>query len=343
MSLLHPFARLPEPHLAALIIENAVEYAIFTLDEAGNISSWSPGAARILGYSADEVVGLSARQLFTAADLAARIDELELRKALETGRAEDSRWHLRKDGSRFWANGVTMRFQHGGEPALLKIMRDETASKLADEQRVLLLNELNHRVKNTLSTVQSIAEQTLRAAGVEAETRCNLTDRLIALSDAHDVLLQENWAGADMRAILDLAIAPHEDAAAGRFELDGPAVRLSSQQAVSLSLVLHELATNALKHGAIKVAGGKVCVTWNIGQDGEGRRYLTFLWQESGGPAVEPPARRGFGSRLIDRAFDRDGGGKAVLDYAPEGVRCVVTMALSSPEETPILNLRQAP
>src|SRR5690606_27084786 len=136
------------------------------LDEAGIVQAWSPGAELIFGYRADEVVGQPSDMLFVPSDVAASAHEQELETARREGRAEDSRWHLRKNGERFWGNGVTMRLQEGGLGGFLKIMRDETASKLADEQRVLLLNELNHRIKNTLATVQSITEQTLRAGNV---------------------------------------------------------------------------------------------------------------------------------------------------------------------------------
>src|SRR5204862_2213302 len=105
------------------------------------------------------------------------------------------RWHRRKNGERFWANGVTARIE--GAEALLKVMRDETRTKLAEDQRVLLLNELNHRLKNTLATVQSIADQSLRGAGVDDVVRQNLTERLMALSEAHNILLRDNWASAE--------------------------------------------------------------------------------------------------------------------------------------------------
>jgi two-component sensor histidine kinase len=217
------------------------------------------------------------------------------------------------------------------------VLRDETAARLAEEHRVLLLHELNHRIKNTLATVQSIAEQTLRAAEVPAEARRVLTERLIALSQAHDVLVDQSWAGADLEAIVRGALAPHERTARKAFDIDGPPVRLSPPQAVSMALALHELATNAAKHGALRAAEGRVTVTWNLALDGRGARRLNLLWRESGGPRVTPPTRRGFGARLISRTFGNESGGHAKLDYAPEGVRCVLQLPLSQAEELPIL------
>src|SRR5690606_34909745 len=122
-------------------------------------------------------------------------------KALEDGRHEDSRWHLRKGGERFWANGLTLPLDHG-EAVVMKVFRDETPLKRADDQRILLLNELNHRVKNSLATVQSVADQTLRSAGVDAGIRKDLIARIMALSSAHNVLVDRNWAGADLEAIV---------------------------------------------------------------------------------------------------------------------------------------------
>jgi two-component sensor histidine kinase len=269
--------------------------------------------------------------------VAAEADQLELATAREQGRAEDSRWHLRKNGERFWGNGVTMRLETGDRIGFLKILRDETQQRRAEEQRVLLLNELNHRIKNTLATVHAIAEQTLRSAKVEAGTRRNLAERLLALSEAHDVLVSENWAGADLDLIVRRTLAPHEQS--GRtIHIDGPETRVSPQQAVSLSLALHELATNAVKYGALSTETGSLSVTWNLVLDEQGRRNLILLWQEAGGPSVREPTETGFGTRLILHHFGRESGGSARLDFQPEGLRCVIELPLST-AEVAMLNL----
>ncbi|MGA0605723.1 sensor histidine kinase [Phenylobacterium sp. VNQ135] len=330
-----------DPRLAEQIVQGAIDYAIFTLDFEGRVASWSSGAERILGYSADEAIGMDFAVLFLEPDRAADRPAEELTRAIHDGRAEDTRWHVRKDGQTFWANGVTMRL--AGAPTLVKVMRDETSAKLAEDQRVLLLNELNHRIKNTLATVQSIVEQTLRTAGVDAATRETLTDRLMALSEAHNVLVAESWAGADLEAVLRRALSPHQRTDGSPFELEGPPVRLSPQQAVSMSLVVHELATNALKYGALSVPSGRVAVTWNLGYDERGARRLVLLWREAGGPAVQPPARRGFGSRLIERSFDPSRDGQTRLLYEPDGLQCVLELLLSGSEELPILEVRGDP
>ncbi|WP_309643267.1 sensor histidine kinase, partial [Phenylobacterium sp.] len=265
---------------------------------------------------------------FLPSDQEAGAHQAELRAAIRDGRAEDTRWHRHKSGARFWANGVTMRLRD--KPLLLKIMRDETPTKLADDQRILLLNELNHRIKNTLTTVQSIVDQTLRAAAVDGDVRTSLTERLLALSKAHNILVDESWAGADLGAILDSLVAAQ---APGRFTLDGPDVRLSATQAVPLSLALHELATNAIKYGALSAGeDGRVRLHWNIALNGQGARHLTFLWEETGGPLVQPPVRQGFGTRLLSRIF-APAGGTVTLAYPPTGVRCAIGLPLSSADE----------
>ncbi|WP_454718975.1 sensor histidine kinase [Caulobacter segnis] len=317
-----------DAELAQLIVDNALDYAIFTMDAEGLITRWSRGAEKILGYSRAEALGMNFAALFSRSDREAGMSGAELQTAMIKGRAEDTRWHQRKSGERFWANGVTMIVDGSSPTALLKILRDETPAKLADNQRVLLLNELNHRIKNTLTIVQSIAEQTLRAGGDAAATRRSLIDRIIALSQAHDVLVEQNWAGADLLTLARQAVAPHDRTGVAVI-MDGPEVRLSPSQAVSMSLIIHELGTNAVKYGALSTQTGTVTLSWNLAQNGLGERSLTFLWQEAGGPTVHPPASRGFGSRMISRAMKENASGEARLEFPAEGVRCVLVMPLS--------------
>lgn len=325
-----------DTRLAAMILEHALEYAIFTMDLDGVITTWSRGAEEILGYTREEALGMPFGLLFTEPDRKAGNDADELEKAKREGKAEDTRWHRRKDGARFWANGMTMRIDESDPPSLLKILRDETPAKLAEDQRVLLLNELNHRIKNTLATVQSIAEQTLRASETDPTARRALTERLIALSDAHNVLVEENWAGADLMSIVRQALAPHEQTPS-RFHIDGPAVRLSPPQAVAMALALHELATNAIKYGALSRQGGRVEIDWNLSHDHQGQRHMAFLWREFGGPMVAAPDHRGFGTRLIARSFGQESGGRAHIAFLPEGVQCVIKLPLSVTGEIPPL------
>ena len=124
-----------------------------------------------------------------------------------------------------------------------------------------------------------------------------------------------------------------------QFSMLGPEVCLTPKAAETLVLAIHELATNALKYGALSVNAGRVTITWNVAQDGQGRRYMNLLWEEAGGPAVRKPERAGFGTRLIAKTFGRESGGQAQLEYRRAGLRCVLELPLSTPGETPILNV----
>ncbi len=200
---------------------------------------------------------------------------------------------------------------------------DVTARVRAAEYQQLLLNELNHRVKNTLATVQSIVSQTLRNAPTPPEARALIEQRMIALSRAHDVLTREKWEGAELPAIIDQALLPFRDAEHDRFRVRGPELRLSPRMALDLAMALHELGTNAVKYGALSNASGTVRVTWEVDRTGMPPR-LRLRWEERGGPPVEPPGRRGFGTRLIERSLAQDLGGEARIEFAPSGVICTI-------------------
>jgi PAS domain S-box-containing protein len=202
---------------------------------------------------------------------------------------------------------------------------DITDVRIADERQRLLINELNHRVKNTLSTVQSVVAQTLRSAETPGQAREDIEDRLIALSRAHNVLTRENWESADLRDIVDQAIEPYRGG--DRFRTEGPNVRLQPQMALALAMALHELATNAVKYGALSNTAGRVNIAWRIEPGLPPRLHL--VWRETGGPPVQPPSRRGFGSRLIERSLAQDLVGEAVINFAPDGVTCTVDAPLA--------------
>ena len=196
----------------------------------------------------------------------------------------------------------------------------------AEEQRTLLIHELNHRVKNTLATVQSLALQTFRNTERSAEARELFDARLSALSRAHDVLTAENWQTAQLREIVAGALEPFGQGE--RIALSGPEARLSPKQALALSMALHELATNAVKYGALRGEGGRVRVAWSLAPDDQPRE-LRIAWSEHDGPPVTPPARRGFGSRMIERHLADELGGEVRLDYLPTGVVCAMTSPLA--------------
>ncbi len=209
-----------------------------------------------------------------------------------------------------------------GTVAQLAVTRDVTQRKRSEEHQQLLINELNHRVKNTLATVQSIAAQTLRSAGSLDGAKGALESRLLALSRTHDVLTRENWEGAGLREIATQAIEPYAGVGEGRLHLQGPDVRLPPRMALALAMALQELATNAVKYGALSRPTGKLRIAWAI-EHGD-PPCLHLEWRESGGPPVRPPARRGFGTRLIERSLAQDLNGSVRIDFEPAGVVCRV-------------------
>jgi PAS domain S-box-containing protein len=200
---------------------------------------------------------------------------------------------------------------------------DVTDRVHAERQQKLLLDELNHRVKNTLATVQAIASQTLRSNPDPAAFRAAFEARLQALSATHSLLTGSGWRSAALKDLLLNELRPYDPR---RYRLDGPPLPLVAGQALSLGLVFHELATNAAKYGALAGAAGEVAVCWRVDGPPEARR-LHLDWIERGGPPVAAPKRRGFGSRLIESSL-RSLDGKATADYAPEGLRCSLDLPL---------------
>ncbi len=240
-----------------------------------------------------------------------------------------------RDGSWVWVwhRALAMRDEGGTLRRVVGAILDVTERKRFEEHLRLLIDELNHRVKNTLATVQSIAAQTLRSSGSDAEARDAFEARLIALSSAHNVLTRRNWEGATLPDIVQVALAPHRVGRADRIETCGPDLWVEPRAALALAMALHELATNAAKYGALSNREGTVEVTWRVepdreGREGEGSRRAHLAWTERGGPRVEPPTRRGFGTRLIERSLSGDLEGRAEIAYAPEGFRCTVSWPL---------------
>ena len=199
---------------------------------------------------------------------------------------------------------------------------DVTEEVQAFEAQSLLVNELNHRVKNTLAIVQGLATQSFRSVEGAESARKTFEARINALARAHSLLTEHNWDSAGLADIVRSAVEATAGAEASRVTFEGPAIRLLPQTAVSLSMIVHELSTNALKYGALSNAHGRVRVNWEVEDAGDNMVNLSFVWLESGGPSVALPDRRGFGSRLIGVGLSSDGSSTVDLDFAENGVRC---------------------
>lgn len=257
-----------------------------------------------------------------------RVDE-HIRQAVKTDSMLAAEYRtIDKYGQIHWVFAQGRCYHAAGQPVRFPgISVDITERKKAEEHRELLINELNHRVKNTLATVQSIASQTLRNADTMEEARSAMEARLLALSRAHDVLTRENWEGAGLIEIVREAMAPYRHERESRLHMEGPDVRLSPRMTLAIAMALQELATNAVKYGALSNAEGEVRVTWSVQRNGEKR--LCLVWSETNGPRVNPPKRRGFGTRLIERSLAQDLNGEAQIAFAPTGIICTVDASLT--------------
>lgn len=244
------------------------------------------------------------------------------RHSLETGEPYEIEYRLRhRSGTYRWVLGRAqpLRDKNGTILRWYGTCTDIHEIKIAEEQRQLMLGEMNHRVKNTLAMVNVMVSQTLRHADSLTEARAAIQSRIGMMADAHDRLINATWSETRITEAVEAALAPHRSEE-GHFTITGPDLPIGSKQALALTMALHELATNASKYGALSVFKGKVRIEWSI-EKRQGQELFHFEWRESGGPPVEAPTRRGFGSRMIEQALGGYFGGEAELVYDSAGLR----------------------
>jgi two-component sensor histidine kinase len=214
------------------------------------------------------------------------------------------------------------------EVLLAKAGIDEQAHTLAANLQAVVISELHHRMKNTLAIVSAITSQSIQSASTLEEAGKTIRDRLHALGVAQDLLILERWTGAGCRTLIESAVEAFQSKGLDRFEIVGENFAISSGPAVSLSMVVHELCTNAVKHGALSVPSGRVLISWAAADN-----RFKLHWKESGGPVVEAPSRRSFGSRLIEQALPGQLSGEARLRFEPDGLSCEVNIPLAAMQE----------
>lgn len=318
---------LREAHLKA-VLDSAID-GIITIDEKGVIQTFNPAAERIFGYPADSVIGRNVSILMPDPDRSAHDRYISSymsggkAKIIGVGREVTGQ---RADGTLFPLDLGITEIKDGSRRQFVGIVRDVTERKRAEATQSLLIDELNHRVKNTLVTVQAMAEQTWRATLDPDRFVTGFRGRLQALSRAHNLLTKGTWHGVDIGELISEQLtlgAGLED----QISVEGPPVDLPSQVAVHLGLVLHELGTNARKYGALSVASGRLAVRWTL-EEAEPGRLLRLTWVESGGPRVSKPSRPGFGTVLIERGIRHTLRGDTVHSFAEDGVRCEITLPL---------------
>jgi PAS domain S-box-containing protein len=306
-------AELASQRLVAIV--ESSDDAIISKDLNGIITSWNAGAERLFGYTADEAVGESVTMLIPPEHL----DEEP--KILERIRRGDRIDHYetvrrRKDGSLvdISLSVSPIKTIDGKIVGASKIARDITERRRQQEHQALLQREMKHRIKNTIATVQSIASQTLES--ITPEERKTFGSRLETLANAQDLVTLENWRRAPLAQVVRRALQTFEETYGPRVAIDCPDVWVSAEKGLLLSLVLHELATNAVKYGALSDGDGTLSVQWT--PHGEEAKSGTLSWTEAGGPQVKAPGKKGFGSRLVERALGGDS--DVSFEFRPSGL-----------------------
>ncbi len=306
-----------------LIFEQARDI-IFTADLDQRISACNPAAAEAIGLPADQIVGRSISE-FIAPEEFEKTSAMLQQKLHEGGMTRYEVTVLTAGGrERQWDINSALTIDLDGRPiGLHAVARDVTEQRAFDEQQRLLINELNHRVKNTLALVQGLAQQSFKRDRTVAEGQEAFHARLAMLAAGHDLLTRQNWEGATIVDLVSDATAAYADPP-GRITAGGDHVLLTPKAAISLGMALHELGTNAAKYGSLSTAEGKVAIRWRLSDN----RRFDFEWRESGGPPVSPPKRHGFGLRMIERALTTDLQGKVTVDFAADGIVCRIEAAL---------------
>src|SRR6516165_2356992 len=316
-------SELESARLAAIVVSSDDAIISKTLD--GRITSWNAGATRIFGYEASEMIGESILRIIPPE---LHGEEREILARLRRGERIDHYETVRvaRDGRRVDVSLTVspLRDRSGRVVGGSKVGRDITDRKRAEKMQRVLTDELAHRVKNTLATVQAIANQSLVRAKSPTDFVSSFAGRIQALAKAHTLLTRSKMQGADVMELVSEQVligAPNDD----RISCSGPLLVLDAQAAVHLALVLHELATNARKHGALSVPQGRLSVTWQMRTNGG--CSLLLSWKESHGPRVSAPSAHGFGRTLIEQTV-RARGGEASVDYRTDGLTCEIRLPL---------------
>jgi PAS domain S-box-containing protein len=285
----------------------------------------------LTGYARDEVLGQSFNFLMAHAADAEALAKIEAEFEGKSDGGCEIRYR-RKDHTEFWAVLFIspVRDEGGDIVQYFASFVDLTKHKEEEAHAKSLIDELNHRVKNTLATVQSIVWQALRTANDPKVMREAIESRLSALSRSHDLLTSGNWRSAGLVDLLNDALEPFgvADGRTERIVITGENIRFPPKSALALGIAFHELATNAVKYGALSNDVGSILIEWKLELAPEGNRRLIVHWQERGGPPVTPPSRKGFGSRVIEQGLAYELNGEVHLDYRPAGLLCTMSIVV---------------
>lgn len=315
--------------LAAIVASS--NDAIVSKDLNGIVQSWNAAAERIFGYTPDEMIG---RHITTIIPTELQSEEAEIISRIRRGERVEhfDTVRLRKDGRRIDVSITVSPLRNGrGEiVGASKIARDITERKRNEELQKVLVNELNHRTKNLLATVQAIAVQTFSTIPEASEQLSLFRTRIGALTLSQDLLTRNRWSGAPLGSVVEAVLEPFMSTPRQIEIAPGPQLRLSLRQTNAVAMAIHELATNAAKYGALSTVGGKVAVSWQL-QNG----HIELRWEESGGPLVTPPTRRGFGTKMIQQALQHELHATVSLEFPPDGLRFVSRFDIAQEASVP--------
>lgn len=317
-----------ESQLAAIVASS--HDAILSTDLDMHILSWNDGAEQLYGYHAEEIIGQKVTVLLPS-DRADEENGILNKISLGLRVAPHETVRLHKNGKRLDVQ-LTVSPVRDGLGKIIgasKIAHDISDKKRSEHLQKAILGEMKHRIKNVLATVQALARQTFREESQQSAYEA-FEARLAAMARTHDILTADGWQSAELRHIVEQALLPFGPT---HFTIEGPAIVVSSRAAMAFSLGLHELATNAAKYGALSVPDGTVEVNWKI--EDQLSELFEFHWVEKGGPPVEAPQRKGFGSKLIEIVLASEVNGTVKIDYNVHGYSCLLTAPVSgiSPDD----------
>jgi two-component system CheB/CheR fusion protein len=296
---------------------------IFVWQFGGVITQWNRGSEALYGYTKNEAVGQIKEQLLKTQVPGSSFEAVE-QALLKQGSWKGEVVHTTKGGHELTVETQIELIGTGEHRLVLESTHDVTQAKAFEQRMRFLLRELTHRVKNTLAVMQSIVRQTWRSSKGSDDFMERIEGRIGALSNAHSLLVNTDWQGADLQELVQSQVGTYVGGNPAKLRLKGEPIRLPSSIATPFGLVLHELATNAAKYGALSTDSGQVDLSWQKDGGNKGP-VLKVVWQEHGGPAVKAPKSRSFGSRLIETGLPR---AKVHHEFVPEGVRCTLLIPL---------------
>jgi PAS domain S-box-containing protein len=313
------------------LLADAIDDVFWTIDlRQQKVVYVSPAYERVLGLSREDLQRDPRTWRLNLHPEDRAQAELVFEEALQGRRANfELVYRMRgADGGWRWVRDKSWRVRTSGIDWLVGVLTDITAEKAAVEQQRLVANELDHRLRNAFSLMLSIVRLSAGSAQGVTELASSLESRIHALARSQDAVMQGAWRARRLEAVIREALAPHTDRD-DRIRVEGPAIEVGARQVPLLHMGSHELATNAAKYGALSVPGGRVTVAWKTVSEAQGEA-VELTWRESGGPAVAAPARRGFGSTVIEQALAREFGGTIEIAYPPDGVVCAMRLPLSN-------------